>query len=170
MVKLGVKPMPVTLAIGDGANDVSMIQEAHLGVGISGKEGLQAVNSSDVAIAQFRFLTRLLLVHGRWNYRRMAFLVKYSFYKNMLLVLPIIIWNMYNDIPRQMAVPNLPGYALFNVIYAQWLCIMYACYERDCSAEAAMKFPRIYRSGITSELFNPKVFWQWDSVLCWSHC
>ena len=55
-----------TLAIGDGANDVSMIQAAHVGIGISGQEGLQAVNSSDYAIAQFRFLQRLLLVHGRW--------------------------------------------------------------------------------------------------------
>jgi phospholipid-translocating ATPase len=60
----------MTLAIGDGANDVSMIQAADVGVGISGEEGLQAVNSSDYAIAQFRFLTRLLFVHGHWSYVR----------------------------------------------------------------------------------------------------
>lgn len=60
----------MTLAIGDGANDVSMIQAADVGVGISGEEGLQAVNSSDYAIAQFRFLKRLLLVHGHWSYYR----------------------------------------------------------------------------------------------------
>jgi phospholipid-translocating ATPase len=60
----------VTLAIGDGANDVSMIQAADIGVGISGEEGLQAVNASDYAIAQFRFLKRLLLVHGHWSYAR----------------------------------------------------------------------------------------------------
>lgn len=59
-----------TLAIGDGANDVPMIQSAHVGVGISGKEGMQAVLASDYSIAQFRFLSRLLLVHGRWDYRR----------------------------------------------------------------------------------------------------
>ena len=70
LVKKNVFPGPMTLAIGDGANDVGMIQEAHVGVGISGKEGRQAVNSSDFAIAQFRFLRRLLMVHGRWNYRR----------------------------------------------------------------------------------------------------
>ncbi|KAG2702197.1 hypothetical protein I3760_06G079200 [Carya illinoinensis] len=60
----------ITLSIGDGANDVSMIQAAHIGIGISGMEGMQAVMASDFAIAQFRFLTDLLLVHGRWSYLR----------------------------------------------------------------------------------------------------
>ena len=59
-------------AAGDGANDVNMIQTAHVGVGISGQEGVQAVNSSDYAIAQFKFLKPLLLVHGRANYKRVA--------------------------------------------------------------------------------------------------
>lgn len=60
------------LAIGDGANDVSMIQAAHVGVGISGVEGLQAARSADVAISQFRFLRKLLLVHGSWSYQRLS--------------------------------------------------------------------------------------------------
>ena len=62
----------VTLSIGDGANDVSMIQAAHVGVGISGQEGMQAVMAADFSIAQFRYLTELLLVHGRWSYLRIA--------------------------------------------------------------------------------------------------
>merc|ERR1712226_1778194 len=74
----------VTLAIGDGANDVAMIQAAHVGVGISGQEGMQAANSADFAIAQFRFLQELLLVHGRQMYRRMATLINYIFYKNIM--------------------------------------------------------------------------------------
>lgn len=73
----------VTLAIGDGANDVSMIKTAHIGVGISGQEGMQAVLSSDYSIAQFRFLERLLLVHGRWSYYRMSKFLRYFFYKNI---------------------------------------------------------------------------------------
>lgn len=71
----------MTLAIGDGANDVSMIQMAHVGIGISGQEGMQAVMASDFAIAQFRFLDKLLLVHGHWCYDRLARLILYFFYK-----------------------------------------------------------------------------------------
>ena len=74
-----------TLAIGDGANDVPMLQGAHVGAGISGQEGMQAVNNADFAIAQFRYLKRLLFVHGRWSYRRSSKLVCYIFYKNVLL-------------------------------------------------------------------------------------
>lgn len=77
----------VTLAIGDGANDVSMIKMAHIGVGISGQEGLQAVLASDYSIAQFAFLERLLLVHGRWSYLRMSKFLKYFFYKNFAFTL-----------------------------------------------------------------------------------
>lgn len=73
------------LAIGDGANDVSMIQAAHVGVGISGVEGLQAARSADVAIGQFRFLRKLLLVHGAWSYQRISRVILYSFYKNITL-------------------------------------------------------------------------------------
>lgn len=75
----------ILLAIGDGANDVSMIQAAHIGVGISGVEGLQAARSADVAIAQFRFLRKLLLVHGSWSYQRISKVILYSFYKNIVL-------------------------------------------------------------------------------------
>ena len=96
VVRKGIKPQPLTLAIGDGANDVNMIQTAHVGVGISGQEGVQAVNSSDYAIAQFRFLKPLLLVHGRLNYKRIAKVILYSFYKNIALVICLFLFNFYN--------------------------------------------------------------------------
>uniref|UniRef100_A0A8C5H6N6 Phospholipid-transporting ATPase n=1 Tax=Gouania willdenowi TaxID=441366 RepID=A0A8C5H6N6_GOUWI len=89
MVKKQVKV--ITLAIGDGANDVGMIQTAHVGVGISGNEGLQAANSSDYSIAQFKYLKNLLLVHGAWNYNRVAKCILYCFYKNIVLYI-IEIW------------------------------------------------------------------------------
>ena len=74
-------------AIGDGANDVSMIQVADIGVGISGLEGLQAVMTSDFAIPKFKYLKRLLLVHGHWTYYRLGSMVLYFFYKNVAFVL-----------------------------------------------------------------------------------
>ena len=82
------------LAIGDGANDVSMIQEADIGIGISGKEGLQAVMASDYAISQFRFLTKLLLVHGRWAYVRSSELALNYFYKNITWLL-VLFWHQF---------------------------------------------------------------------------
>lgn len=71
------------LGIGDGANDVAMIQEADVGVGVAGKEGRQAVNNSDYSIAQFKYLARLILVHGQCNAYRLANLIKFSFMKNI---------------------------------------------------------------------------------------
>jgi phospholipid-transporting ATPase len=86
----------ISLAIGDGANDVAMIQKADVGVGISGNEGLQAANSSDFAIAQFRYLSRLLFVHGAWNYTRISKVILYSFYKNICLYIIELWFALYN--------------------------------------------------------------------------
>jgi phospholipid-transporting ATPase len=80
-------PKKVTLAIGDGANDVNMILQAHVGIGILGKEGQQAARSADYAIGQFKFLKPLLFIHGREAYRRNSMLIKYTFYKNVLYVI-----------------------------------------------------------------------------------
>ncbi len=86
----------ISLAIGDGANDVAMIQKADVGVGISGNEGMQAANSSDFAVAQFRFLARLLFVHGAWNYTRISKVILYSFYKNICLYIIELWFAIYN--------------------------------------------------------------------------
>ncbi|KAJ4832556.1 hypothetical protein Tsubulata_000124 [Turnera subulata] len=88
----------MTLAIGDGANDVSMIQMADVGVGICGQEGRQAVMASDFAMGQFRFLKRLLLVHGHWNYQRIGYLVLYNFYRNAVFVL-MLFWYTKSPAP-----------------------------------------------------------------------
>lgn len=82
----GSREKPVTLAIGDGANDCGMIQEAHVGIGVMGKEGRQAVRTSDYAIARFKFLWRVLLVHGHWYYVRASIMVQYFFYKVKVLL------------------------------------------------------------------------------------
>ena len=79
LVKEGRNAM--TLSIGDGANDVAMIQEANVGVGLLGLEGSQAAMSADYAFGQFRFLTKLLIVHGRWSYYRIADMHSNFFYK-----------------------------------------------------------------------------------------
>ena len=116
-----------TLAIGDGANDVGMIQEADIGVGISGQEGQQAVMAADFAVAQFRFLERLLLHHGRYNYKRMAKMIGFFFYKNILLGLTLFFYDghtffsgqtMYNDF--YMSAYNLMFVAFPIIIVGIW--------------------------------------------------
>jgi len=90
-------PNDTTLSIGDGANDVSMILQAHVGVGILGKEGMQAARSADYAIGQFKFLKRLLFVHGREAYRRNSLLILYTFYKNVLYVVIQFYFGFYSS-------------------------------------------------------------------------
>lgn len=92
-----------TLAIGDGANDVSMIQEAHVGVGIFGKEGMQAALSSDYAVGQFKYLAPLLLIHGRWSYKRTSKLVLYSFYKNVTLAMCLFWYTIFSQYSAQVS-------------------------------------------------------------------
>lgn len=78
---------PTTAAIGDGANDVSMIREAHVGLGIVGKEGRQAALCADYSFTNFCMLKKLLLVHGHWFSYRLSLLVLYFFYKNLVFML-----------------------------------------------------------------------------------
>jgi len=92
-------PEKTTLAIGDGANDVAMIMGADIGVGIAGKEGMQAARASDFAIGQFKLLKPLLFVHGRECYRRNSDLVCFTFYKNMLYIITQFwfgIWSLFS--------------------------------------------------------------------------
>lgn len=93
LVKDGLGIM--SLAIGDGANDVSMIQAADIGVGVAGEEGLQAVNSSDYAIAQFRYLQRLVLVHGHWSYMRNSTMIVNFFYKEIIGIGILFFFQFY---------------------------------------------------------------------------
>ncbi|GBG34009.1 Phospholipid-transporting ATPase [Hondaea fermentalgiana] len=148
MVKQGVKvngSSPVTLAIGDGANDVAMIQEARVGVGISGHEGRQAVNSSDFAIAQFRFLKDLMLVHGRWNYRRSASMVLFVFYSSVLFVLTAAIFNFFNKFSGSSSFPTF-----LTTVFSyptQVPITVIACLNKDISRRTALEYPAMYISG-----------------------
>mmetsp|Transcript_3683 Transcript_3683/g.9267 ORF Transcript_3683/g.9267 Transcript_3683/m.9267 type:complete len:1125 (-) Transcript_3683:205-3579(-) len=153
MVRMGVKPMPMTLSIGDGANDVPMIMEAHVGVGISGNEGMQAVRSADYAIAQFRYLKRLMLVHGRSNYRRVAVMILYSLYKQMLMVTTLFLFNIYNGWSGTVVYESwvLTG---FNVFYTFLPIIFYGVLEQDVKAETAMTYPQLYIPGQRKNNFN----------------
>jgi magnesium-transporting ATPase (P-type) len=159
----------VTLAIGDGANDVTMIKEAHIGVGIDGLEGKQAVNSSDYAIGQFKYLHRLMFVHGRWNYRRMSILILYMFYKNCLLVLPQWMLGMYSMFSGQNFYVEYPLYQLSNIAFTAFPIIFFAILDQDVVAEIPLQVPELYKDGNTFGIhFSVKTFWIWMAEGTWS--
>merc|ERR1711916_386828 len=81
--------------------DVSMIQSAHVGIGISGREGLQAAKAADYSIAQFRYLAPLLLKHGSRSYQRISILILWSFYKNILLYVIQLWFGVFNGFSGQ---------------------------------------------------------------------
>ena len=110
------KPKAVTLAIGDGGNDVSMIMEAHIGVGIYGEEGMRAVQSSDYAIGEFRILHRILCFHGRTNYIRNSECVEYFFYKNFVFTLVQFCYGFLNNFSGQTIIDDW-FITLFNLVF-----------------------------------------------------
>ncbi|KAI9097375.1 hypothetical protein DFS34DRAFT_122083 [Phlyctochytrium arcticum] len=148
----------VTLAIGDGANDVSMIQAAHVGIGISGMEGLQAARASDFAIAQFRFLKKLLLVHGGWAYSRMSKLILYSFYKNITLYL-IQLWFTRDNGFSGETLFETWTMAAYNIMFAVFQPIAIGIFDQYVQARTLEQYPQLYRLGQTGEFYNHQQFW-----------
>uniref|UniRef100_F6V838 Phospholipid-transporting ATPase n=1 Tax=Ornithorhynchus anatinus TaxID=9258 RepID=F6V838_ORNAN len=147
----------ITLAIGDGANDINMIKTADIGVGISGQEGMQAVQSSDYALAQFSYLQRLLLVHGRWSYLRICKFLRYFFYKTFASMMVQIWFAFYSGFTAQ---PLYEAWflALYNVFYTAYPVLSMGLLEKDMSAPKCLEFPEQYCVGQKDQLFNYWVF------------
>uniref|UniRef100_A0A673YFL0 Phospholipid-transporting ATPase n=1 Tax=Salmo trutta TaxID=8032 RepID=A0A673YFL0_SALTR len=147
----------VTLSIGDGANDVNMIKTADIGVGISGQEGMQAVMSSDYAFAQFRYLERLLLVHGRWSYIRMCKFLRYFFYKNFAFTLVHFWYSFFSGFSAQVAYEDW-FITLYNVMYSSLPVLLVGLLDQDVNDKLSRKFPKLYLPGQQGALFNYKNF------------
>lgn len=156
LVKDGKRAM--TLAIGDGANDVSMIQEAHCGIGIAGVEGAQASMSADYAIGQFRYLTKLLLVHGHWSYVRIADMHKVFFFKNIIWTFTMFWFQIYCDF-NATYLYDYTYVLLFNLVFTSLPVIALGALDQDCNAKALMAYPSTYGRGIEGLDYTRTLFW-----------
>jgi magnesium-transporting ATPase (P-type) len=137
-----------------------MIQTADVGIGISGLEGMEAVNNSDYAIAQFRFLRRLLLVHGRWNYIRISKCADYTFYRNILYCSAMCWYAYYCSFSGTMFY-NIWFQNFMSLLYTALPVILLAIWDQDVPHYMAERIPELYLRFLNQQVFNIKVFWRW---------
>uniref|UniRef100_A0A3Q1HH71 Phospholipid-transporting ATPase n=1 Tax=Anabas testudineus TaxID=64144 RepID=A0A3Q1HH71_ANATE len=155
------KEHPITLAIGDGANDVSMILEAHVGIGIMGKEGRQAVRNSDYAIPKFKHLKKMLLVHGHYYYIRISELVQYFFYKNVCFIFPQFLYQFFCGFSQQ-PLYDTAYLTLYNISFTSLPILLYSLIEQHINMDILKKDPSLYRDIAKNSLL------QWSTFIYWT--
>ncbi len=143
----------ITMAVGDGANDVPMIMEAHIGVGIRGHEGTQAERASDYTLGKFKHLRRLLIIHGRQAYRRISMFICYYFYKNVILVFCELYFTFQNGYSGQMFFADwLP--MLYNALWTSWPCMFTFIFDKDVTDDLSLRNPIFVEAGHLRQYFN----------------
>uniref|UniRef100_A0A672HF23 Phospholipid-transporting ATPase n=1 Tax=Salarias fasciatus TaxID=181472 RepID=A0A672HF23_SALFA len=155
------KEHPITLAIGDGANDVSMILEAHVGIGIMGKEGRQAVRNSDYAIPKFKHLKKMLLVHGHYYYIRISELVQYFFYKNVCFIFPQFLYQFFCGFSQQ-PLYDTAYLTLYNISFTSLPILLYSLIEQHINMDILKKDPSLYRDIAKNSML------QWSTFIYWT--
>lgn len=159
-----------TAAIGDGSNDVPMLLEANIGIGIAGREGSHAVNSSDFSISKFKFIDKIILSHGRLNYMRISKFICYYFYKNILLCITEMFFVFYNGASGQIYFLDYLN-TMYNAFFTSWPCVSFI-FDKDHDLDIVKKFPVLYLAGKSNYYFNGIVFWKYiiisivHSTLC----
>lgn len=154
------KTASLLLAVGDGANDVSMIQAAHVGVGISGMEGMQAARSADLAIGQFKYLKKLLLVHGSWSYQRISVAILYSFYKNTALYMTQFWYVFANGFSGQSIMESW-ALSFYNVFFTVLPPFILGVFDQFVSSRLLERYPQLYKLGQRGKFFSVQIFWSW---------
>lgn len=150
---------PITLAIGDGANDIAMISSANVGVGISGREGQQAARTADFSISQFRFLSRLILVHGRWNYHRTTRFILATFWKETFIFFPQALFQAQTGATGTSLYE--PGSLTFVSFFTAATILIIGTWEQDLAARTLVVIPELFRYGQNGEGLNARVYLRW---------
>ncbi|THD24932.1 Phospholipid-transporting ATPase [Fasciola hepatica] len=166
MIKECRSPPPVTAAIGDGANDVSMILEAHVSFGLFGKEGRQAVRAADYAFSRFRFLKTAILFHGHIYYIRVAMLVLYFFYKNLVFTLPQMLFGFFCAYSAQSIYPEF-YLVFFNITMTSIPIFLFGLFEKPIPRDILLTFPSLYRSNVRNRGLSRFNFLIWISLAVW---
>uniref|UniRef100_A0A665UXT2 Phospholipid-transporting ATPase n=1 Tax=Echeneis naucrates TaxID=173247 RepID=A0A665UXT2_ECHNA len=154
------KEHPITLAVGDGANDVSMILEAHVGIGIMGKEGRQAARNSDYAIPKFKHLKKMLLVHGHYYYIRISELVQYFFYKNVCFIFPQFLYQFFCGFSQQ-PLYDTAYLTLYNISFTSLPILLYSLIEQHINMDILKKDPSLYKDIAKNSLLRWPIFIYW---------
>ncbi|KAM3133208.1 hypothetical protein pb186bvf_014636 [Paramecium bursaria] len=160
----------ITLAIGDGANDVAMITQAHVGIGIRGLEGQQASKAADYAVGEFQQLRRLLLYSGREYYRKNSNLILFNFYKNQLFIGAVFFFGLTNGFSGSIIYDQWLS-QVFNVFFTSLPIILYALFDEEHPSSEFLeliiekpnyleKHPEEYVY-IKKPIFTLKAFWRW---------
>uniref|UniRef100_A0A1A7XM33 Phospholipid-transporting ATPase n=1 Tax=Iconisemion striatum TaxID=60296 RepID=A0A1A7XM33_9TELE len=157
------KGSPITLSIGDGANDVSMILEAHVGIGIKGKEGRQAVRNSDYAIPKLKHLKKLLLAHGHLYYDRIAHLVQYFFYKNLCFILPQFLYQFFCGYSQQ-PLYDAAYLTMYNICFTSMPILAYSLLEQRISIEVLLEDAALYSENAKNAMLRWGFFLYWTGL------
>lgn len=150
---------PITLAIGDGANDLAMISAANVGVGLSGREGQQAARVADFSISQFRFLSRLVLVHGRWNYHRTTRFILATFWKETFIFFPQALFQSQTGATGTSLYE--PQSLMLVSFFTAATILIIGTWEQDLKARTLMVIPELFRYGQNGEGLNARVYLRW---------
>ena len=156
----------LTAAIGDGGNDISMIQEAHIGLGIIGHEGNAASEAADFAFTKFKYLQRAFLVHGHWYYTRLAFLVQYSFYKQIACFLAHDFYAVYSNYSAN-TMYSSNFLFMYNTFYTALPVAVYALYEQPFPDKMLMQWPELYRNSREKDSHIKSSFSPWLLLGTW---
>lgn len=149
-----------TLAIGDGANDISMIQSADIGIGITGKKTTQASRESDCSIAQFKFLLKLLFVHGRYNYTRVSKFFLCTFYKELAFYMTQMIFQWYTMFSSS-SIYESWAFSLYSTLFTSFPVFCVGMFERDLKPRTLLRVPELYNTGRLGTALNFSTFCQW---------
>ena len=161
------------MAIGDGSNDVNMIMQSDVGIGILGKEGSQAARAAEFSISKFKFLKPLLFVHGREAIRRNSLCINLTFYRNVVLIVTQYFFAFWSGYSGVLTVEPL-HFMMFNITHAWAIFGINQIWDfeylkdgpRSSKQLYFMRDPILYHKGQSGQYFTLSGYCKWFGYAC----